>query len=63
VADGWRHGGVLITGAAIVGSGAVVGVVVGALSEGSAGLWAFIGMGIGAVIAIAVTSIRVFRSL
>lgn len=56
-------GNVLLTGAGIVGAGAVIGLVVGALSEGSGGLWAFIGMGAGAVIAIAVLSVRVLRTL
>jgi hypothetical protein len=53
----------LIEGAAIVGAGAVAGLVVGALAHGSAGFWAFLGMGAGAVIAIAVLSVRVFRAL
>jgi hypothetical protein len=56
-------GNVHLTGAGIVGAGAVVGLVVGALSDGSAGLWAFIGMGAGGVIAIGVLSVRVFRTL
>ncbi len=56
-------GNILLTGAGIVGAGAVVGLVIGALSEGSAGLWAFIGMGAGAVIAVAVLSVRVLRTL
>jgi hypothetical protein len=53
----------LLVGAAVVGAGAVVGLVVGALSEGSAGFWAFLGMGAGAVVAIAVLSVRVFKAL
>lgn len=56
-------GNVLLTGAAIIGAGAVIGLVVGALSEGSAGLWAFVGMGAGAVIASAVLGVRVLRTL
>ena len=35
----------------------------GAVSGGDGGLWAFIGMGAGALIAIAVLSVRVFRTL
>lgn len=53
----------LRTGAAITGAGAVLGLLVGALSDGDGGLWAFVGMGAGAVIAIAVLGVRVFRTL
>jgi Na+/proline symporter len=56
-------GNVLLTGAAITGAGAVVGLLAGALSDGSGGLWAFLGMGAGALIAIAVLSVRVMRTL
>jgi hypothetical protein len=55
--------GTLLPGAAMVGAGAVAGLVIGALSEGEAGFWAFLGMGAGAVIAIAVLSVRVLRTL
>ena len=48
---------------AITGAGAVLGLLVGAVSGGDGGLWAFIGMGAGALIAIAVLSVRVFRNL
>ena len=54
---------ILVTGAAITGAGAVLGLLVGAVSGGDGGLWAFIGMGAGALIAIAVLSVRVFRTL
>jgi hypothetical protein len=63
VADRDDLGNVLLTGVAITGAGAVLGLLVGALAEGSGGLWAFIGMGAGAAIAIAVLSVRVFRAL
>lgn len=63
MADRDDLGNVLLVGAAIIGAGAVLGLIVGALSEGSGGLWAFIGMGAGALIAIAVLSVRVFRTL
>jgi len=53
----------LIAGAAITGAGAVLGLLVGAVSGGDGGLWAFLGMGAGALIAIAVLSVRVFRTL
>jgi Na+/proline symporter len=56
-------GSVLFAGLAITGAGAVLGLLVGALADGSGGLWAFIGMGAGALIAIAVLSVRVFRTL
>jgi hypothetical protein len=56
-------GSLLLTGAAITGTGAVLGLVVAAVSGGGGGLWAFIGMGAGAVVAIAVLSVRVFRTL
>ena len=56
-------GRVLLTGAAITGCGAIVGLLVGAVSDGAGGLWAFVGMGAGAVIAIAVLSVRVLRTL
>jgi hypothetical protein len=56
-------GHTLRTGAAITGSGAVIGLLVGALSGGEAGLWAFIGMGAGALIAVAILSVRAFRTL
>ena len=54
---------IMVTGAAIAGAGAVLGLLVGAVSGGDGGLWAFIGMGAGALIAIAVLSVRVFRTL
>ena len=54
---------IMVTGAAITGAGAVIGLLVGAVSGGDGGLWAFIGMGAGALIAIAVLSVRVFRTL
>jgi hypothetical protein len=63
VLDTPATGHILRTGAAITGSGAVIGLLVGALSDGEAGLWAFIGMGAGALIAVAVLSLRVFRTL
>jgi hypothetical protein len=56
-----RH--LLIVGAAIAGAGAVLGLVLGALSDGAAGFWMWVGMGAGAVVAIAVLSVRVFRTL
>ncbi len=56
-------GNLLFTGAAITGAGAVLGLLVGALAGGDGGLWAFVGMGAGAVIAIAVLSVRAFRTL
>jgi Na+/proline symporter len=56
-------GRILLTGAAITGCGAVVGLLVGAVSDGAGGLWAFIGMGAGALISIAVLSVRVLRTL
>lgn len=56
-------GNVLLTGAAITGCGAIVGLLVGAVSDGAGGLWAFLGMGAGAAIAIVVLSVRVFRTL
>ena len=56
-------GNLLLTVAAITGAGAVLGLLIGALSEGDGGLWAFVGMGAGAAIAIAVLSVRVFRTL
>ena len=54
---------IMVTCAAITGAGAVIGLLVGAVSGGDGGLWAFIGMGAGALIAIAVLSVRVFRTL
>jgi hypothetical protein len=62
MADG-DTGSILRTGAAIIGAGAVLGLMVGALAGGDGGLWAFVGMGAGAVIAIGVLSLRVFRAL
>jgi hypothetical protein len=62
MADG-DTGNLLLTGLAITGAGAVLGLVVGALAGGDGGLWAFLGMGAGAVIAIAVLSVRVLRTL
>ena len=44
----------LWTGLAITGAGAVLGLLVGALADGSGGLWAFVGMGAGALLAVAV---------
>lgn len=41
----------------------MLGLLVGALAGGDGGLWAFVGMGAGAVIAITVLSVRVFRTL
>jgi hypothetical protein len=49
-----RDTGLLWTGLAITGAGAVLGLLVGALSDGDGGLWAFVGMGAGALCAIAV---------
>ena len=49
-----RDLGLLWTGLAITGAGAVLGLIVGALSDGDGGLWAFVGMGAGALVAIAV---------
>jgi len=56
-------GNLLITALAITGAGAVLGLLVGALAGGDGGFWAFVGMGAGAVVAIAVLSVRVFRTL
>jgi hypothetical protein len=53
----------LVTGGAIIGAGGVLGLIVGAGAAGSAGLWAFLGLGAGVLVAALVLSVKVFRSL
>jgi hypothetical protein len=53
----------LLAGAAIIGAGGVLGLIVGAGAEGAAGLWAFIGLGAGVVVAALVLSVKVIRGL
>lgn len=48
---------------AIVGVGAVAGLIIGALADHDAGFWAFIGMGAGAAIAAVACGIRVVQQL
>lgn len=62
-AGGLDPGRVLMTGAAITGSGAILGLIVGALASGAGGFWMFVGMGVGAVIAVCVLGLVVIRSL
>ena len=62
-AGGIGVGRILLTGMAITGAGAALGVIVGALAEGNAGFWMFLGMGAGAVIAVASLGLRVVREL
>jgi hypothetical protein len=56
-------GRTFVAGMAITAAGAALGLIVGALADGAAGVWAFVGMGAGAAIAVAVLSVRVVRSL
>lgn len=56
-------GRILATGAAITGTGAILGLIVGALADGEAGAWMFIGMGIGAIVGVSMLALRVVRSL
>jgi hypothetical protein len=53
----------LVTGGAIIGAGGVLGLIVGAGAAGSAGLWAFVGLGAGVVVATLVLSVKVIRGL
>lgn len=53
----------LLTGGAIIAAGGVLGLIVGAGSTGSTGLWAFVGLGVGVLVATLVLSVKVFRSL
>jgi hypothetical protein len=56
-------GRILLTGMAITGTGAILGVIVGALADGEAGFWMFIGMGAGALIAVGALALGVVRRL
>ena len=65
--DGERDAGlgvgrILVTGAAITGTGAILGLIVGALADGDAGFWAFVGMGAGAVVAVTAMAVRAMRA-
>jgi hypothetical protein len=56
-------GRILLTGMSITATGAVLGLIVGALAEGNAGFWMFVGMGAGAAVAVASLGLRVVRDM
>jgi len=56
-------GRILVTGMTITGCGAILGAIVGALADGDAGFWMFVGMGAGAVIAVGSLALQVVRSM
>lgn len=53
---------ILVTGAAITGTGAILGAIIGALATGEGSFWMFVGMGLGAVVAVCATAVQVMRS-
>ena len=58
-----RDAKLLLTGLAIVAAFGVVGLIAGALAQGSAGLGALIGAGAGVVVAVGFLAAGVMRRL